>query len=69
MAEKKPEQTTEKKAEPVVITFTKPYSRYSRGDVAGFSAADAERMVAGRVAVKGSKLPAKSADQDTEPKA
>lgn len=53
----------------VVITFVKPYSRYSRGDIAGFEAAEAERLVKGRVAVKGSKLPAKKAEPDTEPKA
>lgn len=53
----------------VVITFVKPFSRYSRGDVAGFEAVEAERLVKGRVAVKGSKLPAKKAEPDTEPKA
>jgi hypothetical protein len=55
--------------ETVVVTFVKPYSRYSRGDVAGFAAAEAERLVKGRVAVKGSKLPAKKPEQDSEPKA
>ena len=53
----------------VVITFVKPYGRYSRGDIAGFEAAEAERLVKGRVAVKGSKLPAKKAEPDSEPKA
>lgn len=53
----------------VVITFTKPWSRYSRGDVAGFSADEAERLVKGKVAVKGTKLPASKADQEPEPKA
>ena len=53
----------------VGIPFVKPFSRYSRGDVAGFEAAEAERLVKGRVAVKGSKLPAKKAEPDTEPKA
>lgn len=53
----------------VVVTFVKPYSRYSRGDVAGFEPAEAERLVKGRVAVNGSKLPAKKAEPDAEPKA
>ncbi|MCK7547188.1 hypothetical protein ACFQGA_09545 [Marinobacter koreensis] len=55
--------------DPVVITFTKPWSRYSRGDVAGFSAKEAERLIKGKVAVKGTKLPAAKADQEPEPKA
>lgn len=58
-----------KAANSTVVTFVKPYSRYSRGDIAGFTAAEAERLVKGRVAVKGTKLPAKKADQDPEPKA
>lgn len=53
----------------VVITFTKPWSRYSRGDIAGFSAEEAERLVKGKVAVKGNKPPATNADQEPEPKA
>lgn len=53
----------------VTVTFLKPWSRYTRGDVAGFSAGEAERLVKGKVAVKGSKLPAQKAGQDTEPKA
>jgi len=55
------------KDESVVITFTKPWSRYSRGDIAGFKPEEAERLVKGGVAVKGTKLPAAKADQ--EPKA
>ena len=58
-----------KSSESVVVTFVKPYSRYSRGDIAGFEAKEAERLVKGRVAVKGTKLPAKKAEQDPEPKA
>lgn len=57
------------KTDKTVITFTKPWSRYSRGDVAGFSADEAERLVKGKVAVKGTKLPANKADQEPEPKA
>ncbi|HET8799629.1 MAG TPA: hypothetical protein VFN01_00460 [Marinobacter sp.] len=53
----------------VAVTFVKPYSRYSRGDIAGFTTAEAERLVKGRVAVRGTKLPAKKADQNPEPKA
>ncbi len=42
----------------VVVTFTKPHSRYSRGDVAGFPADRAKHLVEGvKVAVIGSKLP------------
>lgn len=42
----------------VVVTFTKPHSRYSRGDVAGFPADRAKHLVEGvKVAVMGSKLP------------
>lgn len=52
-----------------VVIFVKPYSRYSRGDIAGFTADEAARLVKGRVAVKGTKLPAKKADQEPEPKA
>jgi hypothetical protein len=59
----------ESKTEKSVVTFTKPWSRYSRGDVAGFSADEAERLVKGKVAVKGTKLPASKADQEPEPKA
>ncbi|WP_417500742.1 hypothetical protein [Marinobacter sp.] len=64
-----PKKAESQESEKVVITFVKPYSRYSRGDVAGFEAAEAERLVKGRVAVKGSKLPAKEAEPDNEPKA
>lgn len=63
------EQKAQAKSESVVVTFVKPYSRYSRGDIAGFEAKEAERLVKGRVAVKGTKLPAKKAEQDPEPKA
>lgn len=63
------QQHSTKAQDRVVVTFVKPYSRYSRGDIAGFTAAEAERLVKGRVAVKGTKLPAKKADQDPEPKA
>lgn len=42
----------------VTITFTKPWNRYSRGDVAGFPADRAKQLVEGvKVAVNGSKLP------------
>ena len=42
----------------VVVTFTKPHSRYSRGDVAGFPVDRAKHLVEGvKVAVMGSKLP------------
>lgn len=41
----------------VTVTFTKPHSRYSRGDVAGFPADHAKHLVEGiKVAVSGSKL-------------
>lgn len=71
-AEEEAKREAAKKAnhkDKVVVTFVAPYSRYSRGDVAGFEAAEAERLVKGRVAVKGSKLPARKAEPDTEPKA
>lgn len=58
-----------KSKDSVVVTFVKPYSRYSRGDVAGFTVKEAERLVKGKVAVNGSKLPASKADQEPEPKA
>lgn len=64
-----PKKAEAQASDQVVVTFVKPYSRYSRGDIAGFEAAEAERLVKGRVAVKGSKLPAKKAEADTEPKA
>lgn len=72
MAGQKNEQAPDQEAEDkgsVLVTFVKPFSRYSRGDIAGFEAKEAERLVKGRVAVKGTKLPAKKADQDPEPKA
>jgi hypothetical protein len=62
-------QASTKAVNSTVVTFLKPYSRYSRGDIAGFTADEAERLVKGKVAVKGTKLPAKKADQDPEPKA
>lgn len=43
----------------VTVTFTKPHSRYSRGDIAGFPADRAKHLVEGiKVAVMGDKLPA-----------
>ena len=69
MAEPTKKDESTPKTDKVVITFTKPWSRYSRGDVAGFSADEAERLVKGKVAVKGTKLPASKADQEPEPKA
>lgn len=42
----------------VTVTFTKPHSRYSRGDIAGFPADRAKHLVEGvKVAVMGDKLP------------
>ena len=69
MAEQTKKAEDAPKNDKVLITFTKPWSRYSRGDVAGFSAEEAERLVKGKVAVKGTKLPASKADQEPEPKA
>ena len=47
----------------VTVTFTKPHSRYSRGDVAGFPADRAKHLVEGiKVAVNGDKLPAAKAE-------
>lgn len=73
-AEEKARLEAEKKAgakaaNSTVVTFVKPYSRYSRGDIAGFTEDEAARLVKGRVAVRGTKLPAKKADQEPEPKA
>ena len=69
MAEQTKKAEDVQKNDKVLITFTKPWSRYSRGDIAGFSAEEAERLVKGKVAVKGTKLPATKADQEPEPKA
>lgn len=69
MAEQTKKAEEAQKNDKVLITFTKPWSRYSRGDIAGFSAEEAERLVKGKVAVKGTKLPATKADQEPEPKA
>ncbi|MBN8237794.1 hypothetical protein JF541_01435 [Marinobacter hydrocarbonoclasticus] len=69
MAEQTKKTEEAQKNDKVLITFTKPWSRYSRGDIAGFSAEEAERLVKGKVAVKGTKLPATKADQEPEPKA
>ena len=47
----------------VTVTFTKPHSRYSRGDIAGFPADRAKHLVEGiKVAVKGDKQPAAKAE-------
>lgn len=46
--------------ERMTITFVKPHGRYSRGDVAGFEADQAKRLVKMNVAVEGDKLPPKS---------
>lgn len=51
-------KATQSKDERVTITFTKPFSRYSRGDIAGFPADRAKHLVEGvKVAVMGDKLP------------
>lgn len=48
----------DQKEERVVITFIKPFSRYSRGDIAGFPLERAKHLVEGvKVAVEGDKLP------------
>jgi putative sterol carrier protein len=69
MAEQTKKAEDAPKTDKVLVAFTKPWSRYSRGDIAGFSAEEAERLVKGKVAVKGTKLPATKADQEPEPKA
>ncbi|MET4163731.1 hypothetical protein ABIE61_003597 [Marinobacterium sp. MBR-111] len=51
-------KATQSKDERVTITFTKPFNRYSRGDIAGFPADRAKHLVEGvKVAVMGDKLP------------
>lgn len=64
------EPTTADTARPknVIVTFLRPFSRYVRGDIAGFQPAEAERLIEKRVAVKGTQLP-KQPDTDKEPKA
>jgi len=53
-----PKEATKSKDERVTITFTKPFNRYSRGDIAGFPADRAKHLVEGvKVAVMGDKLP------------
>ena len=69
MAEQTKKAEAAPKTDKVVVTFVKPWSRYSRGDVAGFSADEAERLINGKGAVKGTKLPAAKTDQEPEPKA
>jgi len=51
------------------VTFLKPFSRYVRGDTAGFEPEEADRLVKKKVAVEGTKLPATTENQDDEPKA
>lgn len=56
---------TEEKAENknVTVTFTKPWGRYSRGDVAGFPQDQVTKLVEGiKVAVLGSELKEKEAE-------
>jgi hypothetical protein len=53
----KTDKSPEKQARKVV-TFTKSHGRYVRGDVAGFSEEQAEKLIARKVAVAGTKLPA-----------
>lgn len=52
-----------------VVTFLRPFSRYTRGDIAGFEPKEAARLVKKKVAVEGTKLPAQTDNQDDEPKA
>ena len=53
-----PKEATQSKDERVTITFSKPFNRYSRGDIAGFPADRAKHLVEGvKVAVMGDKLP------------
>jgi len=52
----------------VIVTFLRPFTRYVRGDIAGFQPAEAERLIQKRVAVKGTQLP-KEPETDKEPKA
>lgn len=53
--EDKPAEKAENKN--VTVTFTKPWGRYSRGDVAGFPQKQATKLVDGiKVAVSGTGL-------------
>lgn len=38
-----------------VVTFVKPWSRYTRGDVAGFEPKEADRLVKSKIAIAGEK--------------
>lgn len=69
-----PQQPEEQKTaaqsnERKTVTFLRPFSRYTRGDIAGFEPKEAERLVKKRVAVEGTKLPAQTDNQEDEPKA
>jgi len=45
----------------VTVTFLKPHSRYSRGDIAGFPEDRVKHLVEGiKVAVRGAELPTES---------
>lgn len=65
MAATKTEEKAAEKAENknVTVTFTKPWGRYSRHDVAGFPQDQATKLVEGiKVAVLGSELKEKEAE-------
>lgn len=65
MATTKTEEKAADKAENknVTVTFTKPWGRYSRGDVAGFPNEQATKLVEGiKVAVLGAGISEKAAE-------
>lgn len=62
-------KTAAKGADRKAVTFLLPFGRYTRGDVAGFEASEADRLVKKKVAVEGTKLPTETNGQDKEPKA
>ncbi|GAA3555825.1 hypothetical protein [Marinobacter xestospongiae] len=64
-----PENQKGQPAKRKVVTFLRPFSRYTRGDVAGFEPDEVDRLVKKKVAVEGDKLPAPSDNPDDEPKA
>ena len=49
--------STDDKQKPVTVTFVKSHSRYVKGDVAGFGADIAQKLIDRKVAIKGAELP------------
>jgi hypothetical protein len=69
MAANQQAQPKDKTKDRTPVTFIKPWHRYVRGDVAGFSEKDAEKLIHMKVAVAGTEMPKPTKDDGDEAKA